>query len=163
MDTNEIFKKVADGDGAILKFAQQQGIDLKTLRNFQGQTVLMPAALNGKMSPLKIGLNAGVDVNAADERLNTPLHMTAHHAQVLAACYLLVHGADTSARNENGMTPLDLARYFAKYDRYHMFDTYLLLLEQAAHTDAPRKIIDAFKNPFGVNIRGIIEQEIRAR
>lgn len=58
-------------------------------------------------------LSAGVDINATIQRL--PTKWTALHAMVMqgnpmAVRLLLEHGADTSVRDAEGKTPLDLAR-----------------------------------------------------
>lgn len=55
-------------------------------------------------------LLAGADVEATDQRGETPLHRAARHIELESARLLLEAGADPNAKNNRGRTPLDISR-----------------------------------------------------
>jgi ankyrin repeat protein len=57
-------------------------------------------------------LARGVDINAGDPRAKnwTALHTVASEGNVARARLLLKHGARTDVRDQDGRTPLDIAR-----------------------------------------------------
>eukprot|EP00126_Sphaerothecum_destruens_P007601 Sdes_comp19908_c0_seq3m12318 len=54
-------------------------------------------------------LNSGVEVNSADTKGRTPLHIAATRTNVSIASLLINHGADVNAADANGNTALHLA------------------------------------------------------
>jgi serine/threonine protein kinase/ankyrin repeat protein len=58
-------------------------------------------------------LQAGCDINAADNNGRTPLMYAARYSQLTAVQLLLEAGANVNARDKGGMTALDLANQFA--------------------------------------------------
>jgi len=58
-------------------------------------------------------LQAGCDVNAADNNGRTPLMYAARYSRLTAVRLLLEAGANVNARDKGGMTALDLANQFA--------------------------------------------------
>ena len=58
-------------------------------------------------------LQAGCDINAADNNGRTPLMYAARYSQLTAVQLLLEAGANVNARDKGGMTALDLAKQFA--------------------------------------------------
>lgn len=61
-------------------------------------------------------LNAGADLNTADEDGGTPLHVACTYGRVEIIHLLLERGADPEARNSLGYTPLILACLYQETD-----------------------------------------------
>jgi ankyrin repeat protein len=78
------------------------GIDLEA-RHCYGGTSLHSAAFNGIVFALRCLINAGADVNVADNNGNTPLHRANDFD---CAVLLLAAGANVCARDSNGRTAL---------------------------------------------------------
>jgi ankyrin repeat protein len=57
-------------------------------------------------------LQAGCDINAADNNGRTPLMYAVRYRRPTAVELLLKHGANVNARDKGGMTALDLAKQF---------------------------------------------------
>ncbi|XP_021920937.1 leucine-rich repeat serine/threonine-protein kinase 1 isoform X3 [Zootermopsis nevadensis] len=77
-----------------------------------GRTPLHAAATTDNSHCLGVLLQAGADPNIAcgprgDNR--TPLHVSSEHGYVSNVKLLLAHGADLVARDNSGLTPLDIA------------------------------------------------------
>ena len=76
-----------------------------------GDTPLHEAAQSGNAASCERLIKAGADVNATDPDYGlTPLHEAARKGYADIVHALLVGGADPDAKNNNGQTPLDLAR-----------------------------------------------------
>ncbi len=67
------------------------------------------AANRGDLGLLAVLIDAGADVNVADDEGNTPAHMVAAAANEVCLLWLQRKGADTTARNNMGLTPFQLA------------------------------------------------------
>ena len=76
-------------------------------RNVGGETPLHIAVRTNQYEKAKMLLDGGADMNAADKRGHTPLHVSAKYATV---CHLLVErGVNVNAVDHEGNTPLHLA------------------------------------------------------
>src|SRR5439155_17255084 len=80
-------------------------------RDLRGTTPLMYSAALGSFQSMKILVEAGADVNAANDFGATPLMWCA--GDVAKVRYLLSKGASVTARSKIGLTPLLIA---AMYD-----------------------------------------------
>jgi ankyrin repeat protein/beta-lactamase regulating signal transducer with metallopeptidase domain len=71
-------------------------------------TPLHEAATAGDIEQVKSLLSKGVDINAKNEKGNTPLHLVARYGyrQRDMAELLIIRGADVNAKNRDGWTPL---------------------------------------------------------
>ena len=56
-------------------------------------------------------MDAGADVNAQDNRLNTPLILATKKKNIALVRFLALRGADLDLANEEGITPLHQAAY----------------------------------------------------
>jgi len=79
-------------------------------RSILGDTLLHFAARWGDEKAGKILLDAGVDQNVAGEHGYTPLHNAVEQKHFLFAKLLLARGASKEVKNNDGLTPVDLAR-----------------------------------------------------
>lgn len=70
---------------------------------------LFEACKNGDVAAVKHLTAAGADVNAVDERGNTPLHRAIFEGYRKTVTALIVDRADVNAVNQAGNTPLHLA------------------------------------------------------
>ena len=75
---------------------------------------LFNSARNGDVQKVKELLTGalGLSVNFGGPRGATPLHIAARFGQAAMVDLLVSHGADPSARDDRGQTPLDKARAF---------------------------------------------------
>jgi len=82
-------------------------------RDTKGQNALSYVRFeSGNESIIKLMLERGANPRVADSEGNTPLHRLARQtdAPLSIAKAFVVHGASTSAKNNAGLTPFDLAR-----------------------------------------------------
>jgi hypothetical protein len=91
----------------LARWLVSRGADLAAVDTW-GNTPLHSRAGNWR-SNIAVLLELGADVNAATASIGTPLHAAADTKHAENATQLLAHGARVDARNEEGLTPLDLA------------------------------------------------------
>ncbi len=94
-----LFARVPDGER----------VDLHARNAITGETPLHYMAAMGDRNGIRILVDAGADINAADLRENTPPHAAVYNCQFLGVRVLLELGADRSMKNTAGSTPADLA------------------------------------------------------
>jgi uncharacterized protein len=125
--TTPLLRAAKAGDIAVMKILLAKGADPKlTTRN--GVNPLMAAAGLGTkeedttgrrktqaeaIEAIKLCLDAGVDVNAADNRGQTALHGSAFQGYDDVVQFLATHGAKLDAKDKQGKTPLDSAKGLA--------------------------------------------------
>ncbi|WP_417763582.1 ankyrin repeat domain-containing protein [Shewanella sp.] len=97
----------------------QQQFKVPYQPNSWGITPLHLAAYQGNVAIVKAALSQGHDINASDERGNTPLHFATffrgdeqHYEDCVKPLImtLVLGGADPLALNEQGQSPLDVAK-----------------------------------------------------
>ena len=75
------------------------------------------SAMKGNLDSLQLLLSRGkVDINAVGQTGNTLLCWAAMSGKLDVVKYLLTQGADTTLRNKNGMSALDLAYAGGHFD-----------------------------------------------
>merc|ERR1719383_1046338 len=73
------------------------------------ESVIHQSILSGSVMACEYLLLNGAKINATDANGNTPLHLAASQQRTAQVCLLLKHRADHKARNQNGLTALDIA------------------------------------------------------
>jgi len=107
------------GDVEVMKLLLDHGADPK-LANKDGVTALSVAAGIGytdsnrgtepqALDAVKLCVSLGLDVNAATDKGETAMHGAARRGADTIIQYLAGNGANISAANKQGLTPLDLA------------------------------------------------------
>ncbi len=108
------------GDSATMQLLLDHGADPK-LATKDGSTALMFAAGVGyrdkntkgteseALEALKLMMSLNLDINAANNRGETPLHGAALRGADTIVQYLVDHGANLNATMKSGFTPLDVA------------------------------------------------------
>ena len=125
LGTTPFLLAAVTADAELMKTFVSLGAD-PLVKNNEGSTALMAAAGLGTRSPgedagteeevveaLQVALDFGIDINAVDNRGETAMHGAAYKNLPLAVKFLAAKGARIdiwNRRNENGWTPLTIAR-----------------------------------------------------
>ena len=95
---------------AVVKFLVSQGADVNA-KNGGNITPLREATFRGNLEVARFLISEGADVNATGFVDNsTPLHIVARRNMLDFARLLVSNGADVNAKDNNDITPLDIAR-----------------------------------------------------
>jgi len=95
---------------------------------------LFSAIRNRDLDAVRKAIDSGADVNAQDERGNTPLHAVSWYGGSDIAQLLLDHGADIEKKSVNGDTPLIEACWGGS------LSVVCLLIEKGAEMEARGKV-----------------------
>jgi hypothetical protein len=108
--SDKMWKALADGRVGDLKKLLDQSAD-PTIIDFRYETFYLnyAAALNN-VDAMKILIKHGANIDALSEDWYTALHTAAYYGAGDAARFLCDLGADTSLKNNNRMTPLQVAQ-----------------------------------------------------
>lgn len=91
----------------LARWLVSRGADLSARDNWRN-TPLHSRARSYR-SNIDVLLELGADVNATGPSVGTPLHAAAENQNALNAAKLVAHRAQVDARNQQGLTPLELA------------------------------------------------------
>eukprot|EP00057_Strongylocentrotus_purpuratus_P003131 XP_003725987.1 PREDICTED: transient receptor potential cation channel subfamily A member 1 isoform X1 [Strongylocentrotus purpuratus] len=86
----------------------KMGADITNV-NYENRTALMLAAMNDHVETMSILIENSCDIHAIDKERNNALHVCCDAGHIAAANLLIRAGADQSASNTAGFTPLELA------------------------------------------------------
>lgn len=112
----------------------QQLIELGADVNKPGWTPLHYAASNGHRPVIALLLDHHAYIDAASPNGTTPLMMAARYGSFAAAKLLLEAGADTSLKNDLGMSAVDFARAVDRVDVIELIAGYVTTpLGQKSH------------------------------
>jgi len=104
------------GDIAMMKRILETNPD-KDIRDALGGTALHVAIFRSNFEAMVLLLDYGFDINAVAPPTGfTPLHYCVWVNNVTAARFLLLHNADRTIKDKNGMTPLEKATKESKRD-----------------------------------------------
>lgn len=110
---HDIFVCVADGYYETVESLLSNRRELISSRNGIGDQVLHVACLAKQSGMLGLLFNYGPDVNARGAGGMTPLHYAVFEGDAISTPIvyaLLIKGADPSIRNDQGLTPEELAK-----------------------------------------------------
>lgn len=105
------------------------------------------------------------DVNARDDnyRNRTPLHLVCSYADANAICFLLTHGADINARDDDGNTPLcylGMKRDAATIDERKLYQCATILLNAKASLSRSGKTTTALHQAIYNSNYGMVDAMI---
>jgi len=107
-DQEEWFKAALDGDEEALKQGLNSGVDVNAIDAKQN-TALHLATKHGHLNIMGLLIEHGADVNAQNDWLSTPLHLTEKNMEAIRM--LLEAGADPNIKDKD----YDYPYYFAFY------------------------------------------------
>jgi len=102
------FKAAASGDEEVLKQALNQGIDVN-IKDEHENTALHLATKHAHLDAMRLLIEFGADINAQNDYLSTPLHVTEKNMDAIRI--LLEAGADANMTDKDYNYPY----YFAFY------------------------------------------------
>ena len=111
----------------IAKLLIEAGADLEAKDNC-GETPLHFASSNDSISIeiAKLLIEKGADVEVKSDSWGfTPLHYASRDNHIEAAKLLIDKGADVGAKNEDGITPLDLASEYGNIEAENLLQKYI--------------------------------------
>jgi ankyrin repeat protein len=141
-EIGECFLRAWTGDLTKVKKCLEANPRLVKQKNIDGNTLLHQAALGSQKEVAALLISKGAEVNAENNKGETPLHIGAggcppdsdcdafRQSQFEFAKFLLVHNANVNARDKEGMTPLHVAAVYANKKVTE------LLIEKGADVDA---------------------------
>ena len=111
------------GQETIVHNLLAKGADPNVAANNAMQVAPLHSAVAGQhMRIVRMLVEAGAQVNVAQQQGFTPLHGAAHSGNVEMVRYLLSHGAEVSARTASGQSALDLALTQAHEEVVHLLE-----------------------------------------
>ena len=121
--TTPFFLAAMAGDAGVMQILAKAGASPRLAAD-DGTTPLMAAAGLGRnltesrltqdqsLAAVRLALELGADVNAANDNGDTALHGAARIKSPVLAQFLVDQGADVNVRNRKGQTPLFVARHY---------------------------------------------------
>jgi uncharacterized protein len=108
------------GDAAVMRLLLDKGADAKAVTKDHTTAMILAAGLSWVMGitnvaekdsleAIKICIEHGVDVNAANDKGSTALHGAAASGRDQVVAFLVEKGAKLDAKDKDGRTPLDIA------------------------------------------------------
>lgn len=99
-----------------------------------GTTILMAAAMLGKIKQIQELISAGANIDAMDENGWTPLMYAASRNEVTAVKFLLKHGANHTLQNNEKLTATEIAQ------NKENFETVTILQNLTATDNIPNAV-----------------------
>lgn len=111
MKADEVLARYAEED--LPEFVEMQLTSVEQVGRF-GNRPLHVACVRGLMEEVVALVAAGANVNAPGENGNRPLHEAVGQASEPVVRYLLQHGAEPLQKNDDGQSPIDIARMMGR-------------------------------------------------
>ena len=100
----------------VVDFLLSKGVPIDSRASRKKQAALHLATSSERFEVMKFLIKMGVDIDAVDERGDTPLHYAARNNSSEAARLLIEHGADRYRENRVYDTPMDVAIKYESLD-----------------------------------------------
>ena len=158
----DLYHAFDEGDfKTIDSFAAEYGVNWNTAND---KWNLLHMALLSVTEPPRPGvikhlIDLGVDVNARDRELWTPLHFAARTKSPAAVRLLVDAAADVNAENDEGITPIHES-VIGKPKNLEVFE---IFLAAGAKTDRVRKYLNAIASPDKASLLALIDKYDSAR
>jgi ankyrin repeat protein len=111
MNADEVLARYSEED--LQEFVEMPLTSIEQVGRF-GNRPLHVACVRGIMDEVAALVIAGANVNAPGENGNGPLHEAVGQAHESIAKYLLQHAADPQQQNDDGKSPIDIARVMGR-------------------------------------------------
>jgi ankyrin repeat protein len=120
MGATPFLRAAKTGDAEVMRLLLAKGADAKAVTKDHTTAMILAAGLSWVMGitsvdekdaleAIKICIEQGVDVNAANDKGETALHGAATSGRDQVVAYLVEKGAKLDAKDKDGRTPLDVA------------------------------------------------------
>ena len=124
---------------AVAKLLIAEGADVHAAEANEGKTLMHIAVSNDAVEFTKLLIAGGADIHA-----EASLHVAAFHNAVEVAKLLIDNGADMQAQDNDGDTPLDLAKANGYQEIIALFEAEAEAEQQRQHAKAERAVAQAF-------------------
>ncbi|MGO8879373.1 MAG: ankyrin repeat domain-containing protein [Desulfomonilaceae bacterium] len=105
---DKFVKNAALGNDIKLMERLNKGSNINS-KNYNGQTALIEAALNGKIDTVNLLIKKGADLNQRGKNARTALMWVCQSGRIQMVQSLLAHGADVNVKDRNNQNALMLA------------------------------------------------------
>jgi ankyrin repeat protein len=95
-----------------LELALHYGGNPDALDGYKSKTILFESSKHSKLNNVKILVEAGAKIDAANSSGNTPLHVAIAVKNYDIAFYLIKNGASLSTKDKWGYTPIDTLKKY---------------------------------------------------
>ena len=102
---------IVHGHKTVVQLLENAGAVLSSEAKAQFESKMCALALNGDLDQMRMLVEAGVVVNAADHDRRSVLHIAASRGYIKMVQYLIEHGGDVNATDRWGATPITEALY----------------------------------------------------
>jgi ankyrin repeat protein len=120
MGATPFLRAAKTGDAAVMRLLLEKGADAKAVTKDHTTAMILAAGLSWTMGitnvdekdaleAIKICIQQGVDVNAANDKGETALHGAATSGRDEVVAFLVEKGAKLDVKDKEGRTPLDVA------------------------------------------------------
>ncbi|WP_089393962.1 ankyrin repeat domain-containing protein [Pseudomonas delhiensis] len=103
------------------EFSGVECVDVNSVSLF-GDRPIHVAATRGSIDEIHLVLSQGADINCKGEHGYTALHDAVEQGHIDAVNYLLKHGANAGILNDDGVSPVGLAKLLDEGEILHLLE-----------------------------------------